>query len=131
MIMRCYNPNATGFEHWGGRGIRVCEQWRGEQGFEHFLADMGERPSLGHSLDRFPDKNGDYEPSNVRWATEMEQHRNRRDNRMLEFRGERRCVTEWAEVLGIQKETLQARLMHNWPIERALTEPVHSKRSAA
>ena len=73
MLSRCYNPNATGFKHWGGRGITVTPAWHQ---FEAFLEDMGERPE-GTTLDRI-DVNGNYEPGNVRWATPGEQVRNRR-----------------------------------------------------
>ena len=72
MIQRCINPNLKEFKYWGGRGIKVCERW---QVFENFLADVGERPA-GKTLDRYPDKNGHYEPGNVRWATPAEQSQN-------------------------------------------------------
>lgn len=79
MQARCYNPNATGYERYGGVGIRVCDRWlEARHGFENFLADMGLRPSSQHSLDRFPNPYGHYEPSNCRWATKSQQARNRR-----------------------------------------------------
>jgi len=77
MCNRCFNPNQSGYENWGGRGITVCDRWRGEHGFEYFLADMGPR-SEGTSLDRFPDDNGNYEPGNVRWANAHQQRINQR-----------------------------------------------------
>lgn len=77
MRERCRNPNATKYELYGGRGIKVCERW---ESFENFLADVGPRPS-GRTLDRFPNKDGDYEPSNVRWATILEQRNNQRPPR--------------------------------------------------
>lgn len=73
MIQRCENPHHKGFKNYGGRGISICQRWR--SGFLNFLADMGERPK-GHSIDRMnPD--GNYEPGNCRWATPIEQRRNR------------------------------------------------------
>jgi hypothetical protein len=72
---RCGNPNATGFKNYGGRGIIVCERWL--KSYLAFLADMGRRPSPGHSIDRI-DNDGNYEPGNVRWATRHEQNKNKR-----------------------------------------------------
>jgi hypothetical protein len=76
MRERCRNPRFVHFKYYGGRGIRVCWQW---ESFDQFLADMGPRPP-GTTLDRI-DVNGNYEPANCRWATPVEQARNRRTAR--------------------------------------------------
>jgi hypothetical protein len=76
MIDRCYNPKAKNWPNYGGRGITVCARWRYD--FAAFVADMGDRPSKRHTLDRFHDPAGPYEPGNCRWATWKEQTSTRR-----------------------------------------------------
>lgn len=85
MIQRCTNPNSKRWSDWGGRGIRVCERWINS--FENFYADMGVRPSPSHSLDRYPDNDGNYEPGNVRWATRSEQQLNKRPTDASHLKG--------------------------------------------
>jgi hypothetical protein len=118
MIQRCTNQSRPDFSFYGGRGISVCPQWR--ESFTRFLADMGERPSPKHSLDRFPDQNGNYEPGNCRWATKHEQMQNTRHTRRITFNGETMGLNAWAKRIGINKESLRYRL-NRWPIEKALT----------
>lgn len=76
MISRCENPNVKDFRHYGGRGISVCARWRRD--YLTFLADMGRRPSPAHSIDRYPNNDGNYEPGNCRWATSKQQRANQR-----------------------------------------------------
>lgn len=122
MIQRCENASLRDYHRYGGRGVRVCEQWRNS--FEAFLADVGRRPSSGHSLDRYPNPDGNYEPGNVRWATETQQQQNRSDNRVIEAFGERMCLAEWSRKTGIKRETIARRLNAGESPERALaTDP--------
>lgn len=114
---RCGNPNAPRYKDYGGRGITVCERWAT---FENFIADMGQRPE-GMSIDRI-DNDGNYEPSNCRWATLIEQARNKRNNRHLTLNGRTQCVAEWAEELGIKKSTIYGRLGKGWSAERVLSK---------
>ncbi len=78
MLTRCRNPNVKAYLRYGACGITVCDRW---QTFENFLSDMGERPSLEHSIDRYPNGLGSYEPGNCRWATRSAQCRNRKSSR--------------------------------------------------
>ncbi len=124
MHWRCSNPSNTAYEHYGGRGIKVCERWNE---FLAFLEDMGEQPE-GLSIDRYPDNNGDYEPGNCRWASPSEQNRNKRSNHMLTHNGESLCLEDWAERTGIQNSTIRMRLKSGYSAEEALTLPVGGKR---
>lgn len=122
MIQRCTNPRTLNFERYGGRGITVCERWRV---FVNFFADMGERPSPQHSIDRI-DNNGNYEPGNVRWASTKQQSLNSSRNVWLTHDGETRTVCQWAAHIGINKETLRERLQRGWSVDRALTDKPHA-----
>lgn len=118
MIGRCHNPRNKKYRHYGGRGIEVCRRWR--ESFPAFKADIGQRPSPRHSIDR-KDNDGHYEPSNVRWATPAEQNRNSRRNHLLTFRGQTKPLTDWATGMGLSPGTLRARLVRGWSVEVALT----------
>lgn len=125
MRARCNNPKNKRFDRYGGRGVRVCERW---EVFDNFLVDVG-MPPPGCTLER-NDNNGHYEPSNCRWASRLEQSRNREANNYYEFNGERLCESEWALRLGISANALRERL-ERWPLERALTEKPSHKHQAA
>jgi hypothetical protein len=120
MKQRCYDPKCHAFNAYGGRGITVCERWLRD--FPTFLADMGERPSPEHSIER-NDVNGNYTPDNCRWATRVEQHRNKRNTRWLEAFGERRSIPEWAERTGLPMRLIVDRVAMGWEPEKALTYP--------
>lgn len=124
MIRRCYEKTGPRFKDWGGRGITVCERWLGRDGFANFLADMGTRPSPKHSIDRI-DNDGNYEPSNCRWATATQQTRNSRHANIIEVNGERKHLRDWAREKGMLESTLCNRLLRSgWDPERAINAPV-------
>lgn len=126
MVQRCINPRDRAFVYYGGRGIGVCDRWR--QSFEAFLADVGPRPSPNHSIDRI-NNDGHYEPSNVRWATDLEQGRNTRRKRVVTFKGREMCLAEAIILSGISQSTVEGRLRKGWPEKDALTTPpVRGKR---
>jgi len=121
MIERCRNPKAPNYHNYGGRGIRVCARW---EKFEHFLADMGERPP-GHTLDRI-DNDGDYSKENCRWATNRVQHNNKRTNHPLTFNGRTQTIADWARELGISYYTLNSRVtIRGWSADKALSTPIN------
>lgn len=125
MIARCTNPENAYYRDYGGRGIRVCERWLNS--FESFLEDVGERPGVGYSLDRYPDQNGNYEPENVRWATANQQCRNLRTNVLLTLNGKSATAAEWAEITGLSAITIATRRKRGWSDERALTTPAQRR----
>ena len=120
MFGRCQCVTHASYADYGGRGITVCERWRD---FANFLADMGERPSRRHSIDRI-NNSGNYEPSNCRWATPLEQSVNRRNNHIITYNGGSLTLSEWSKRLSIAETTLSKRLYSGWSDERALSTPV-------
>lgn len=121
LINRCTNANDPKFSYYGGKGVTVCERWR--TSFANFLADMGECPP-GLEIDRWPDKLGNYEPGNCRWATELQQQRNKSSNRIVTFAGVTGCVAEVCEHFGIPYQRVNSRLHRGWSVERAFTTQV-------
>jgi len=125
MIQRTTNENNPTSKYYILRGVTVCDSWRS---FLNFFNDMGVAPSNKHSLDRYPNNDGNYEPGNVRWATMKEQSRNKRSNKIIEYKGVKKCLVEWCEEYGIEKRTLCSRFQTNWSVEKALTTPVKSRK---
>ncbi len=116
MRRRCENPADENYENYGGRGIRVCRRW---QSFENFLDDMGRRPGKKYMIDRV-DNNGNYVPSNCRWATIKESNRNRRNIRLLTINGITKGLGEWAEESGTNIETIRSRIRSGWESKEAV-----------
>lgn len=123
MIKRCHDAKDRSYPRYGGRGITVCERWRGS--FVLFLEDMGQKPSQKHQIDRYPDNNGNYCPENCRWATPKQNSNNRRSNRNLLYKGDVRNITQWAECAGMSSATLRNRIYNlGWSVEDAIETPV-------
>lgn len=129
MLSRCLNPKNNSYERYGAKGITVCSRWLL---FENFYTDMGDPPSAAHQIDRYPDNNGNYEPENCRWATRIEQARNKSSTTSLTYQGQTRLLPEWAEALGINADTLRDRRRRGYSVERILTVgDLRSMRSGA
>lgn len=122
MISRCNNIKNKAFKNYGGKGVKVCDRWANS--FENFYADMGNRPTNKHTLDRFPNKYGNYEPANCRWATMKEQQNNRTNNLLIEYNGDKKTLSEWSEILKFNYATIYNRIKVGWSIERAFETPI-------
>lgn len=118
MRVRCYDKKNPQYDNYGGRGIKVCHRWL--KSFDNFLEDMGRKPSPQHSLDRYPNNNGNYEPGNVRWATPKEQANNKRTSRILVLDGVSKNLKTWAEEFGIKEQTLRYRINKGQSLESIL-----------
>lgn len=126
-IRRCHDPDHPRYPLYGARGIRVCDAWRAPGGFRAFFDHLGPRPAKGMSLER-KDNNGNYEPGNVRWATQTEQLANKRTNRKLTYHGHTMNLSKWSRLLGFRQNLLTRRLKAGWSAERAIETP--SQKSA-
>ena len=126
MTLRCYDATNVSYHNYGARGIRVCSRWLvgalNVKPHKVFRLDMGERPSTDYSLER-KNNNGHYEPDNCKWATKQEQCRNTRTNLLITFNGETKCLSEWAETLGIPRTRITDRLKLGWTLEDAIALP--------
>lgn len=115
MTQRCNNPKHPRYQHYGGRGIKVCEHWLK---FENFLADIGPAPSEELSLDRI-DNNGNYEPGNVRWATTQQQNENRRMVKVINGKS----YAQISRELGGNRLLVSGRVRQGWSLEDAISKP--------
>jgi hypothetical protein len=124
ILERCNPKYKEIHKNYAGRGISVCERWLNS--FENFLLDMGTRPTPDHSIER-KNNAGDYTPDNCKWATRIEQGNNKRNNRLIEWRGEVNTVAQWGRILGVDPKRLQLRLGYGWPIDRVMMEPARTQ----
>ena len=126
MLDRC-KPNHHGSKNHGDRGITVCKEWKNSfEAFKEWAISNGYDSNAERgqcTIDRI-DNDGNYEPSNCRWVNNKTQCRNKRNNRILTYKGESHCVAEWAEIIGISPNTIYTRLFNGWSVESALGTPV-------
>lgn len=125
MLGRCNNPMDHKYPRYGGRGIKVCDEWSGS--YERFFQDMGPRPSCRYSLDRI-DVNGNYEPGNCRWATMKVQSLNKEHTVKMTLGKETKLLMEWAEITGLSPNVLYSRRGDGWSDREAILTPLNGKR---
>lgn len=122
IVQRYYNPKAKNYHNYGGRGIKMYDEWRNDfTVFEEYCLSNGWKHGL--QVDRI-DNDGGYFPCNIRFVTSAENLRNKRSNHMITFNGETHCFTDWCEKLCISESTLWRRLSSGWSVEDSLTKPV-------
>lgn len=123
---RCMNSRNKAFKDYGGRGINVHPEW--VRSYKLFLEHVGRAPSPKHSLDRI-DNNGNYEPGNVRWATSIEQKNNTRWNRIVEYKGQLKTLSEWCRELNVNYDLVECRLnKYKWNVDDAFETPRYGKK---
>lgn len=123
---RCKNPQRKKFPDYGGRGIKVCEEWDNSfEAFRDWAIANGYRDDL--TIDR-KDNDGDYDPSNCRWITTKQQSNNRRSNINITHRGETHNLTEWSSITGIPMGTIRRRIERGWSPEEALKKERRKRR---
>lgn len=121
MKKRCYCENSEAYHNYGGRGIKVCDEWK--ESFENFMKwAMQSGYDAKLTIDRI-DVNGDYTPQNCKWSTTREQQLNKRNNHLLTMNGVTHPISKWAEITGISKNVLLDRTKRGWDDEKTLTTP--------
>lgn len=120
MWERCKSKKHRGYKNYGGRGIRVCKEWKS---FDRFLQDMGPKPTALHTIER-KDVNGNYVPDNCVWATRKEQRCNSRISVFVDYGGERMLLIELVEKLGLSRPVVYGRLKLGWSLDDAITIPI-------
>jgi len=123
MLRRCYDTENKDYPFYGGRGIVVHPPWKASfvTFADELAADIGERPD-GGQMDRIDNARG-YEPGNIRWTTSKVNNNNRRDNKVITFRGKTMTAAQWADEVGIPRQQIANRQNRGWSVERTLTEP--------
>lgn len=128
MIRRCTDPNNLAYKDYGGRGIKVCDEWRYSFAvFHEHVSQLAHYGEEGYTLDRVDNlTSAGYSPGNVRWATRKEQANNRRTRQdAIAFGGKTQSLAAWARELNVEAGMLHERLHRGWSIDRTLTTPKH------
>lgn len=128
MWKRCTGRDLKHIRNYRSRGITVCARWKK---FAAFIEDLGSKPTPKHTIDRYPDNNGNYEPGNCRWATTKEQNKNMRRNVVVEYEGEKLLLIDLAAKLGLNGGVVYGRIKNGWTLADALSIPVRAKKRKA
>lgn len=123
MICRCNTNQKKSYPYYKAKGIKVCDRWR--TSFDNFVSDMGQRPSLRHSIDRI-DGSGNYEPNNCRWVLIEEQARNQKSVYAILINGVKKTIGQIGEEIGIKPSLIYGRLCRGWSIEKSITTPLRN-----
>lgn len=123
MKTRCYYPKSKDYKNYGGRGIKICDEWLNYDNFRNWSISTGYQEGL--TIDRI-DNDRNYEPSNCKWITMKEQQRNKRNNRIITYNGKSLTLVEWGEIYNINPDRIGARLKNGWSVEDALSTEVKS-----
>ena len=122
MKYRCYNENDNRFKHYGGKGVKVCNEWKDDYlSFRNWSMTSGYNDNL--SIDRI-NNDGDYKPSNCRWVDNKTQANNQSRNRILTYKGKSKTMSEWADYLGLTYGAMNHRVQRNWSMERIVNTPM-------
>lgn len=125
MLSRCSDASNKDYPNYGGRGVSVCKEWM--KSFDNFYRDMGERPTKSHSIDRINNSKG-YSKENCRWATRLEQSRNRRNSVFLTLGGVTKHLGEWSKDVGIPPKRIYQRIRAGWSVHDAIMTPTGKDR---
>lgn len=124
---RCLNKNCTAYKNYGGRGITICDEWKDDfVSFYEWAINNGYEDNL--TIDRI-NVNKNYCPENCRWATALEQGRNKRDNRYITYQGETKSLIEWSEITGVNPSTIRGRLIRGWAVDDALKNNIDKEKT--
>lgn len=127
MKNRCYNPNVPNYHNYGGRGIKVCNEWLDPTTFIAWANESGYADNL--TIERI-DIDGDYEPSNCKWITLKEQQWNKTTSKYITIDGETKCLREWCEQFGMNYRTVHHRIKYlGWEPKKALTTPIRTHKA--
>lgn len=128
MMRRCTDKKDKQYPTYGGAGVKVCKKWQNYENFKLWALNNGYNDEL--TIDRYPNKRGNYTPSNVRWATIKQQQNNRTNNRLIRMGGVVKTLQQWSDIYGINQSRILWRLKSGWSVKDAITKPTDKNKTA-